>query len=89
MAAKTYTIPDHVNHRILEHYPGETFTADIPEAQEARLIARGQIKVAGGLSQLSRDELDAVAVQLHIDPSDHPNKPSLIDAIKAADPTKE
>lgn len=80
-----YRIPDHVNHRVLDHYPGETFEADIPAAQEGRLIARGQIEPVGGLTNLSRDELDAIATAKNIDPADHPNKASLVDAIQAHD----
>jgi len=32
----------------LGHKPGETFEAELDEAQKARAIARGSIKVAGG-----------------------------------------
>lgn len=85
----SYRIPDAINHRILGRWPGDTFTADIPAALEARLVARGQLEIVGGLHRLTREELDGIAVELGIDPSDHPNKQSLIDAIKAADPTKE
>ena len=78
-----YKVPDRVNHRILGHWPGETFDADIPAAQEARLIARGQLEAVAGLSSKSREELDAMARELNIDPAAHPNKSSLIDAIQA------
>lgn len=82
-----YKVPDAVNHRILGHYPGETFDADIPAAQEARLIARGQLEAVASLASKPREELDEMARALNIDPAAHPNKPSLIDAIQAA--TKE
>ena len=81
-----YRIPDHVNHLILGHFPGETFEADIDAAQEARLVSRGQIEIVGGLTHLSREELDTLARAHDIDPADHPNKPSLIDAIQAKTP---
>lgn len=34
----------------LGHAPGEVFEADIPEAQEARLIARGSLRPTGDTS---------------------------------------
>ena len=83
-----YKVPDRLNHRVLGHWPGEEFDADIPAAQEARLIARGQLEVrTSGLTAKPREELDVMARELNIDPAAHPNKPSLIDAIKAE--TKE
>jgi len=84
-----YTIPDHIDHMILDHYPGETFEADIPAEQEARLVARGQLKVAGGLGSVPREQLDQMAREQNIDPSAHPTKPALIDAIKANTPIEK
>lgn len=84
MTAKAkYTIPDGVPVEVLGHKAGESFDADIPAEQEARLVARGQLAVSGGLSQLPREQLDTIAREQGIDPEQHPNKPSLIDAIKA------
>lgn len=80
-----YTIPADVPHSVLDHQPGETFDADLPAEQEARLVARGQITVAGGLGRVPREELDQMASALNIDPAAHPNKQSLIDAIQAHD----
>jgi hypothetical protein len=85
----TYRVPDHVNHLILGHYPGEQFTADIPADQEARLVARGQLEVVKSLSSRPREELDEMARALNIDPAAHSNKPSLIEAIEANTPSTE
>lgn len=78
-----YTIPDDVTVEVLGHNAGDTFEADIPAEQEARLVARGQLAVSGGLGQLPREQLDAIAREHGIDPGHHPNKSSLVDAIKA------
>lgn len=84
----TYTVPEGAP-RILGHKAGETFEADIPAAQEARLVARGQLSVAGGLGGLSREKLDEMARALGLNPDQSPNKASLIDAIQAQTPTKK
>lgn len=85
----TYTVADG-SPSIMGHKAGETFEADIPAAQEARLIARGQLTVSGGLSGLSREKLDEMARVMNLNPDQYPNKTSLIDAIQAHTPiTKE
>lgn len=84
----SYTVPDGAP-PILGHYAGEQFEADIPAAQEARLVARGQLIVAGGLGPKPRSELDEMARALGMNPDKYPNKPALIDAIQAKTPTKE
>lgn len=84
----TYIVPDGAP-RVFGHKAGEQFSAEIPAAQEARLIARGQLTVAGGLASKSRAELDEMASVLNLNPDDYPNKTSLIDAIQATTTTKE
>lgn len=77
-----YRIPDGVNHRVLDHYPGETFEADLDPAQEARLIARGQLEPTTSLDALSREQLDHLAAQQGVEnPSALPNKDAVIAAI--------
>ena len=39
---------------------------------------------AENLEPLTREDLDAIAVDLDLDPADYANKPDLIDAIQAA-----
>lgn len=39
-----YTVAANV--KVLGHEPGKTFSADIPERQEARLLASGALKKA-------------------------------------------
>ncbi len=78
-----YRVPDDINHLILGHFPGDTFDADIPAAQEARLVGRGQLIAEAGLAGRTRGELDEVARGLSLNPDEYPNKPSLIDAIQA------
>lgn len=43
---KRYRVPDHVNHRVFEHWPGDVFEAEIPPKQEARLLASGALELA-------------------------------------------
>ena len=82
----TYTVAEG-SPPILGHKAGETFEADIPAAQEARLVARGQLTVVGGLGSVSREKLDEMARALSLNPDQYPNKPALIDAIQAKTPT--
>lgn len=66
--------------------PGEEFEAEIPEAQERRMIDRGAIRIAPphGLSALSREELNALAEDAGIeDPEQLPNISAVIEAIEA------
>lgn len=85
----TYKVPEG-SPSVLGHKAGDTFDADIPAAQEARLIARGQLTLVGGLDSLSREKLDEMARALSLNPEQYPNKPSLIEAIQAQTPiTKE
>lgn len=77
-----YTIPDDINQFVLGRCPGETFNADIPPAQEARLLARGQILLAESLDNKTRPELDTLARELGVDdPEELPNKDAVIAAI--------
>jgi hypothetical protein len=83
-----YTIPEG-SPDILGHKAGETFEADIPAAQEARLVARGQLQVSGGLGQMPREKLDEMARALNLNPDQFANKPALIDAITAKTPKEQ
>lgn len=48
---KRYRVPDHVNHIVLGHWPGEEFEAEIPPKQEARLLSSGALELVDGESQ--------------------------------------
>lgn len=43
-------------HRVLGREPGETFQADLPPEQEARMLARGSITRAGSGKRKPADE---------------------------------
>lgn len=84
---KQYTVCG--QRRVRGHAPGSTFEEEIPDAQEQRLIATGNLALADGtgdpLLDHTRDELNALAVQAGVeDPHDLPNKAAVADAIKAA-----
>jgi hypothetical protein len=73
------------------HQPGQEFEADLSPEREQRAIERGGIRLAengGGLSNLKRDELDALATEVGVtDPEKLGTKAEVIEAIEAA--TKE
>jgi hypothetical protein len=73
------------------HQPGTEFEADIPEAQERRLLAKGAIKECAskqeddGLFGLSRIELNRLATEAGVEnPYGLPNKGEVIRAIEVA-----
>jgi hypothetical protein len=71
------------------HAPGSTFEEEIPDAQEQRLIATGNLALASEagdpLLDHTRDALDILAVEAGVEnPQDLPNKAAVADAIKAA-----
>lgn len=42
---------------VLGHAPGERFSADLPEAQEKRLLANGSLRKAGAAQVPSRQQV--------------------------------
>jgi hypothetical protein len=69
---------------VLGYEPGETFEQLIPPEQEARLIARGQLEVVGGLTGKTREELNDFAAASGVtDPESLPNKDAVAEAIEA------
>ncbi len=69
---------------VLGHEPGETFEQLIPPEQEARLIARGQLEVVGGLVGKTREGLNDLATAAGVtDPGGLPNKDAVAEAIEA------
>jgi hypothetical protein len=84
----TYNVTGPTNFR--GHKPGETFDAELSEAEEARAIARGSIAKGEGqeekkqLEDLSRSELDAKASEVGVgEPEKLPNRAAVIDAIRS------
>jgi hypothetical protein len=59
MARYVVTAPS----RVLGHPPGGTFHADLDPVQERRLLTSGALELTGSLDDLTRHELDAVAVE--------------------------
>jgi hypothetical protein len=60
-----YRIPVEVGRRVLDHYPGDTFEADLDEIHEWRLMAAGAIErvwhaakhdAAGGAADTNKHE---------------------------------
>jgi hypothetical protein len=89
--SKSYTVTGTT--KVLGHEPGSSFTADLPEDQEAFLIQIGALaegsQRGGGkkpLKDLSREELDGLARATAgvPEPEKLPNKDAVIEQIEKA-----
>ncbi len=71
-------------HEVLGYEPGDVFEQNIAPEQEARLIARGQLEIVGGLVGKTREGLNDLAAAAGVtDPGSLPNKDAVAEAIEA------